>query len=276
MSDVPTVSDTLRQAAQELAESSDTARLDVEILMADALGMSRSDMLLRAGDTLVPPEFGDYMERRKTGEPVAYILGRQEFFGREFKVDSSVLIPRGDSETVVAVALDRLGPVGKVLDLGTGSGALLVTLLAEKPGLRGVGIDRSAEALEVAIGNAASLGVGDRARFHQRDWRKPGWHTGLGEFDLIIANPPYVEADAELARDVTDFEPAGALFSGKDGLSDYRILIPQLRWLLKAEGSAVLEIGFRQDSAVSALALEHGFNPEMYRDLAGRPRAIAV
>ncbi|MCB2087130.1 MAG: peptide chain release factor N(5)-glutamine methyltransferase [Sphingomonadaceae bacterium] len=271
-----TVSQAIREATERLSATSSTARLDAELLMAHALGVSRSDMLLRGSDMAVPPDFDALVERRIAREPVAYILGEQEFYGRGFRVTSDVLIPRGDSETVIEAALDRMGPTGSVLDLGTGSGALLLTLLAERPGWRGVGVDRSQGALDIAADNAQRFGLAGRAQMRLSDWTRREWRDGLGQFDMVISNPPYVESDAELEEDVRGYEPTGALFAGRDGLDDYRRLVPQLRSLLKPEGFAVLEIGHRQDAAVSVLALEHGFTPHLRRDLANRPRALIL
>jgi len=271
-----TVADALRSATARLAETSDSARLDAEVLMAHALGVSRSDVLLRHMRDLAPQAFADLVERRAAAEPVAYITGEQEFFGRTFAVSPAVLIPRGDSETPVAAALEARPDARRVLDCGTGSGALLLTLLAELPGARGVGIDCSQAALEVAARNAAALGLDDRCELREADWTKPGWIGGLGTFDLVIANPPYVEDDAQLAADVRDHEPHGALFAGREGLEAYRALVPQLPALLDPEGVAVLEIGFAQAEAVSGIAHGAGFTAELRRDLGGRPRALIL
>ena len=140
-----TVAQALRQAAASLAATSDTARLDAELLMAQALGVSRSDMLLRHMQDSTPETFAALVERRAAHEPVAYILGKKEFYGREFLVAPGVLIPRMDSETTVAAALEAVPHPRRVLDCGVGSGALLLTVLAESPGVEGVGIDRSAK-----------------------------------------------------------------------------------------------------------------------------------
>ena len=184
------VGHSLREATTRLAATSDTARLDAELLMAHALGVARSDMLLRCMADPVPDAFAALVERRAGHEPVAHILGRQEFFGRPFAVSRDVLIPRGDSESVVETALAAAPGARRVLDLGTGSGALLLTLLAELPDATGVGIDASAPALEVAWRNAEALGLAGRADLRPGDWTLPGWAHGLGQFDLIIANPP--------------------------------------------------------------------------------------
>lgn len=271
-----TVTQALRDAAQLLSAMSDTARLDAELLMADALGVSRSDMLLRGTDLNVPSAFSDMVARRAQHEPVAYILGHQEFYGREFLVTPDVLIPRGDSETIVEAALAQCGDRAQILDLGTGSGALLLTLLAEKSGASGVGIDASLAAISVAAINAARLGVADRAHILHCDWTKDEWAAGIGPFDLIVANPPYVETAAQLDRSVRDYEPSSALFAGADGLDDYRILIPQLRGLLRDQGVAVLEIGYTQRDAVTEIAMAADFAVDLHRDLAHRPRALVL
>lgn len=271
-----TVAEALREATRLLEATSDTARLDAELLMAHAVGVTRSGLLLRRMGDPSPEGFFELVARRARHEPVAYILGRKEFFGREFAVAPGVLIPRMDSETTVAAALEAVPAPGRVLDCGVGSGALLLTVLAECPGAEGIGIDRSTEALAVAAANAARLGVADRARLLRGDWTMPGWAEDLGRFDLVLANPPYVEDDAPIAPAVRDWEPAGALFAGPLGLDDYRVLVPQLPGLLALGGAAVLEIGAAQADAVAQIATGAGFASELRRDLAGRPRALML
>lgn len=271
-----TVGEALRDAAARLAATSDSARLDAELLMAHALGTARSDMLLKHQRDAAPDGFGQLVGRRLRHEPVAYILGTQEFFGRPFAVSPAVLIPRADSETTVAAALERCPQSASVLDLGVGSGALLLTVLAERPSVRGLGIDRSSDAIAVAAANAARLDLADRAQLIVADWTAIGWSAALGRFDLILANPPYVEIAAQLDPDVRAWEPEGALFAGVDGLDAYRVLIPQLAGLLSPGGVAVVEIGAAQSAAVSALAAAAGFTTALRRDLAGRPRALTL
>ena len=273
---VMTVAQALREAAAALAATSDTARLDVEVLMAHALGASRSELLLRHMAAPVPPRFAALVERRLGHEPVAYITGRQEFFSLPLHVSPAVLIPRGDSEVLVEAALAARPDARRVLDCGTGSGALLLAVLAHRPAARGVGIDRSAQALAVAAGNAAALGLGARSAFVQRDWTRPDWAAGLGGCDLILANPPYVETAAALAPSVVAHEPAGALFAGVDGLDDYRRLIPVLSAMLAPDGLACVEIGAAQAAAVCALAQAAGLSPRVHRDLAGRDRVVEM
>ena len=272
-----TVAQALREAAAVLAETSDTPRLDAELLMAEALGITRSELLLRHMTAATPPGFAALVERRRAHEPVAYILGRQEFFGLDFAVSPAVLIPRGDSEVLVEAALAARPDAARVLDCGTGSGALLLAVLHALPGARGVGIDRSAVALAVARANAAQLGLADRARMIAADWDRPDWAAALdGPFDLILANPPYVEAKATLAPSVHAHEPHGALFAGAEGLDAYRVLLPQLPALLAPRGVALIEIGAAQAAAVSAIAEEAGFAAKLHRDLGDRPRALEL
>jgi release factor glutamine methyltransferase len=271
-----TVADALRDAARRLEAVSDTARLDAELLMAETLGTSRSEMLLRHIGDPVPDVFEALVRRRLAHEPVAQILGRKEFYGREFRVCRDVLTPRADSETTVAAALEACPDATRVLDCGTGSGALLLTLLAELPRASGVGIDRSEAALAVAADNARRLGLETRAEMRLADWHQPAWSHGLGTFDLVIANPPYVETSFELAPSVRDYEPAGALHAGPEGLDDYRVLIPQLAALLRPGGVVVLEIGATQAESVAAIASGADFRSELRRDLGGRPRGMIL
>lgn len=271
-----TAADAIREAAARLAVSSDTARLDAEVLMAHALGVTRSAMFLRHQGDPVPTMFAELVARRLDQEPVAYITGEQEFFGLSLRVTPDTLIPRGDSEVLVAAALAAHTDAARVLDCGTGTGALLLAVLAQLPLAEGIGIDRSAAALEVAQVNARQLGLAERARMVAADWRQTDWAMGLGRFDLILANPPYVEEGAELALSVCAFEPAEALFAGPQGLDDYRILIPQLPALLAPGGAALVEIGSAQAEAVSRIAVEAGFAVSLHRDLAGRPRALEL
>ena len=220
----------IREAAEVLAAVSDTPRLDAELLMAHVLGTTRTTMLLDAMRDPAPAAMASLVARRLKHEPVAYILGHQEFYGLNLIVTPDVLIPRGDSETLIEVAQAGLAdsPPARILDLGTGSGALLLAALSLWPAARGLGIDRSLGAVAVAAANAGRLGMAARARILHDDWSYPGWADALGRFDLILANPPYVEDDAVLAPQVRGHEPGGPIFPYRQigrGPSSARILL---------------------------------------------------
>lgn len=274
-----TAAEAIRAAAQRLAATSDTARLDVEVLMAHALGVSRSDLLLRHMGDPAPAGFAVLVERRMRHEPVAYITGHQEFYGLDFAVGPGVLIPRGDSETLIEAAREafagRAAP-SRILDLGTGSGALLLAALSLWPEAMGTGLERSASALGLAQRNARALGMADRADMRAGDWTLHGWDQGLGRFDLILANPPYIELAEPIAPSVREFEPSSALFAGIDGLDDYRLLVPRLSALLAEGGVALVETGWTQADPVSELARAAGLDARLHLDLAGRPRALEL
>jgi release factor glutamine methyltransferase len=271
-----TVAEAIRAATIELGRGTDTARLDAELLMAEALDCTRSEMFLRRMHDHAPESYAALVARRAAHEPLAYIRGYQEFFGLGFRVTPDVLIPRGDSEVLVEAALAAKPDARRVLDLGTGSGALLLALLSELPEAEGLGIDRSVAALSVATGNARALGLASRARLELRDWTQASWSDGLGRFDVILANPPYVEDGADLAPSVSQFEPAQALFAGPDGLDDYHVLMPQLPGLLAADGVALVEIGYQQAGEVTELAKAAGLDARLHHDLGGRPRALEL
>jgi release factor glutamine methyltransferase len=264
----------LADAARRLSGVSDTARLDAELLMAHALGVSREVLLLSRLDHTVPTDFDTLMARRLSHEPVAYITGTRDFWTITLGVTPAVLIPRPDSETLIEAAVTHFGKEGpkRVLDLGTGSGALLLAALSEWPAATGLGIDASQAALAVATANAQQLGLADRAAFALGDWGE-----GVSEvFDLILCNPPYVERAAKLAPEVADHEPASALYAGEDGLDDYRRLLPQFEKLMAPGAIVTLEIGAVQAEPVSALALEVGLGARCFQDLAGRNRCLVL
>ena len=268
------VREALTAPARRLEAVSMTPRLDAELLMAHALGMSREDMLLSAMDGEAPAAFAALLARRLAHEPVAYITGRRAFWTIELEVGPGVLVPRPDSETLIEAAIDRFGSRGPatILDLGTGPGTLLLAALDQWPQARGLGIDRSEDALAYARRNAARLGLGDRAELRLGDWGE-----GIeGRFDLVLANPPYVAADADLPPDVADHEPAAALFAGADGLDDYRRLAPQLPRLIAPGGVACVEIGAGQKQAVAALFGAAGLRVASRDDLAGVARCLVL
>lgn len=263
------VRDALRAATEQLIDS-DTARLDAELLMAHALGVSRDTLLMQHLDGYIPVGFDALLQRRITHEPLAYITGTRDFWTITLGVAPGVLIPRPDSETLIEAAVAHFGATGptRVLDLGTGSGALLLAALHHWPKATGLGIDASEAALEIARKNAAAIAPG-RAIMRIGDWA-----TGIAErFDLILCNPPYVETDASLSPDVLR-EPHAALFSGADGLDDYRRIIPQLAARIAPHGLIAMEIGYRQASAVQMLFAEQKMATSSVKDLGGRDRAI--
>ena len=268
------VREALTEAAARLAAVSDTPRLDAELLMAHALGAAREEMLLSDQMQPTPAAFDALLDRRLAFEPAAYITGRKHFWTIELEVGPGVLVPRPDSETLIEAAVERFGNQGPatVLDLGTGPGTLLLAALAQWSRATGLGVDRSGLALEYARRNAERLGLAGRAAFRLGDWGE-----GVGEaFELILCNPPYVEAEAALAPDVARWEPSEALFAGIDGLDEYRRLAPQLGRLLAPDGVACIEIGAGQASAVRDLFEAAGFRVSERTDLAGVPRCLLL
>ncbi len=262
----------LTTATTQLAAISDTPRLDAELLLAYALGIDRSALLLSLPDA-VPDTYARFVARRIAGEPIAYILGTRDFWTITLNVGPGVLIPRPDSETLIDAARAHFGKMGptRILDLGTGPGTLLLAALDQWPAASGLGIDASEAALGYACQNASAIAPG-RAEMRHGDWA-----AGITErFDLILCNPPYVEDSADLQTQVRDYEPAVALFAGPDGLDAYRHIIPQLAAILNPGGIAILEIGWQQAKLVSALATTQGFGCVVRQDLGGRDRAIIL
>jgi len=272
---VTAIARALSRATQQLSSTSDTPRLDAELLMAAALGVGRDRLILDNPRGEAPPAFFDFVERRRAGEPVAYITGHRAFWTVDLEVGPGALVPRPDSETLIAAAVERFsgrqGPA-RILDLGTGPGTLLLAALDEWPDATGVGIDASDAALSYARRNAERLGMAKRADFRIGDWAE-----GIGErFDLILCNPPYVAADADTGPGVADYEPAEALFAGPEGLDDYRRLAPEIGRLLSPGGLAAIEIGFDQAESAAELFRQQGLSPAIALDLGDRPRALLI
>ncbi|TFI58223.1 peptide chain release factor N(5)-glutamine methyltransferase [Sphingomonas parva] len=268
------IREALAAAARRLTSASATPRLDAELLMAHALGIDRDRLLLGCPDAAEPPAFAPLVARREAGEPIAYIVGRRAFWTIELEVGPGVLIPRPDSETLIEAALLHFGKRAPetILDLGTGPGTLLLAALDQWPGARGLGVDASEEALAYARRNAERLGLAACADFRLGDWA-----DGLaGPYDLILCNPPYIEADAELPRDVREWEPHGALFAGRDGLDDYRRLATMIAPLLRPGGVACIELGAGQAGAVAPLFTARGLNAATRADLAGHRRCLVL
>jgi release factor glutamine methyltransferase len=265
----------LDDATRQLSKNSDTSRLDAELLMAEALHIDRDRLLLAPPDRKVPERFWDMVRRRSEGEPVAYITGRRAFWNIELHVGPGVLVPRPDSEVLIASAIEHFaggtGPT-RILDLGTGPGTLLLAGLDIWPDATGLGIDLSRQALSYASANARRLGFEARTKLLQGNWA-----AGLLErFDLILCNPPYIADDAELGPGVREFEPDEALFAGSEGLDAYRELAPQLPRLLSQGGLAVIEIGPDQAEVVTGLVARDGLEARLAKDLAGRDRALLL
>lgn len=274
-----TVAGLIRRAAKQLSSRGiETAALDARLLLQSAAGMTHADIV--AGPDLNLPadvmaRFLLLVERRRAFEPVSRILGTREFYGRSFRVTPDVLDPRADTETLIgatlALAKDKR-PL-RILDLGTGSGAIVVTLLTELPEAQAVATDLSSAALQVAKGNAEALGVANRVRFVRANW-----FDGVGgQFDFIVSNPPYIPLGdiAVLAIDVREFDPAKALDGGPDGLEAYRRIASGAGGHLAPKGHVILEIGAGQENAVNDLFRVQGFDRESrHFDLAGHVRCL--
>jgi len=272
---VKAITRALADAARQLGKTSDTARLDSELLMAEALHIDRDKLILSPPDRKVPERFWTMLERRKAGEPVAYITGRRAFWNIELHVGPGVLVPRPDSEVLIASAIEHFegsdGP-RRILDLGTGPGTLLLAALDVWPRASGLGVDVSRQALAYAAANARRLGFENRVKLAQGNWAE-----GLLEtFGLILCNPPYVAEGAELGPGVREYEPDEALFAGREGLDAYRALAPQLPRLLETGGFAAVEIGSDQAKPVTRLLARDGLKAKVAQDLAGHPRAILL
>jgi release factor glutamine methyltransferase len=265
----------LADAARQLEPTSDTARLDAELLMAEALHIDRDRLILAPPERTVPDRFWAMVGRRQAGEPVAYITGRRAFWNIELHVGPGVLVPRPDSEVLIASAIEHFDGTGgpeRILDLGTGPGTLLLAALDVWPEARGIGVDVSRQALAYASANARRLGFEARVK-----WLQGNWADGLAEtFDLVLCNPPYIADGAELGPGVAEYEPDEALFAGEHGLDAYRALGPQLPRLLEKGGLAAIEIGLGQSEAVIGLLARDGLQARVAADLAGRPRALLL
>ena len=265
----------LDDAARQLSGTSDTSRLDAELLMAEALHIDRDRLLLSPPEREVPERFWTMVKRRSEGEPVAYITGRRAFWNIDLHVGPGVLVPRPDSEVLIASAIEHFdatpGPA-RILDLGTGPGTLLLAALDVWPEATGLGVDVSRSALSYASANARRLGFEPRLKLKLGDWAK-----GIEEsFDLILCNPPYVAEGAEVGPGVREFEPDEALFAGETGLDAYRVLAPQLPKLLNKGGLAAVEIGPEQGKAVTGLLARDGLEARIAHDFADRPRAVLL
>jgi len=272
------IPDALAGATSRLrAAGIEAPRREARWLLAHVLGVSPVE-LLSAGGVSVPDAFGVLVARRAAREPLAYITGRAEFWSLPFAVSPATLIPRADSETLLEAALAEFADrsvVRRVLDLGTGTGCLLLAALTEFRIAWGLGVDRAPEAAALAAGNAAALGLGARSTFLAADWDSA---LGLVVFDLILSNPPYIpSADIPaLMPEVAVHEPASALDGGADGLNAYRRVAAACDRLLTPGGRAILELGIGQADQVAAIARQRGFLADIRPDLSGIPRALIL
>lgn len=272
----------LCQAGQVLrAAGVASPRHEARLLLAHAMGCREEDLLRDARAVVPAPAaqaFGALLRRRAGREPMAYLLGATGFWTLMLEVSPATLIPRADSEAIVEAALAAFEAperVRRVLDLGTGTGALLLAVLSEWPWASGVGVDVSAEVAALAARNAAANGMADRAAFFCGDWAE----AIAGGFDLVLSNPPYVESSevGRLMPDVARHEPARALDGGADGFEAYRRILLSLPALLAPGGRAVLEIGQGQRPGLEALARAGGLRPAgVRRDLGGIERAVVL
>jgi release factor glutamine methyltransferase len=270
--------DMMREAAQRLgATGIESPARDARLLLAQALGLAPVDVLAHEMDSIDSATLGDFeslVQRRLAGEPVSRIRGHREFYGRTFRISPDVLDPRPETELLVAEGLKRLPQHGRVLDLGAGSGCILISILAERPDAVGVGLDISPAALAIAQDNARALAVSDRVSFVEGSWdaAREQW----GAFDLVISNPPYIaEAEiADLAPDVRAYDPRIALTPGADALAAHRAILALAPRLLKPGASIGLEFGQGQNESVAALMQQASLaDVTILPDLAGIPRA---
>ncbi len=272
----------LRRGQVRLGDAGiEAPRRDARLLLAAALNMSPSELMVAGERALTPAElrgFDALIERRSGREPVSRILGRREFWSLELAITPATLDPRPDSETLVQVVLDRISDRDRprrVLDLGTGSGNLLLAVLAALPGAWGLGLDRHAAPLATAARNAGTLGLADRSAFVASDWGA----ALAGNWDVILCNPPYIRSGDidDLAPEVAQFEPRDALDGGSDGLAAYRRVVPEISRLLALDGLAALELGVGQASEVAGLARDEGLELlDCVPDLAGIQRCLLL
>ena len=270
-----------RRVVQNFTEGEiETPKLDARLLLEEVLGFDHADLITKGGEVLTSRQaihLEQITQRRLSGEPIDHILGYREFYGRSFKVTKDVLTPRPETEGFIdqALALYDEQSAIKCLDLGTGSGAIILTLLAERPNWSGVAVDLSAATLVVAKNNALNMGLAERVKFIQGSWC-----DGVeGQFDLIVSNPPYIDkAHMEnLSVEVQDYDPALSLYGGPDGLAAYREIINQAPRYLKEGGRLILEIGYDQKESVGQLLREGAFTDvKCHADLAGSDRIITA
>jgi release factor glutamine methyltransferase len=274
---ISTIAQAIRHGAERLEGVADSPHREARLLLAHANGLTRNDLIRHPTLPVDTTTYEIHLARRITHEPLALIIERREFWSLEFQVSAATLIPRPDSETLIEATLaafaGRSSP-RRILDLGTGSGCLLLTLLTEFPSAFGIGLDITQDAIILANANAARLGLAHRSAFAVGDWTNP-----IGtSFDLIVSNPPYIKrSDIDfLMPEVANHEPRTALDGGADGYDAYRAILPHLQHHLEHNGAAVLELGQGQATYVAARAWEAGLRTILRPDLAAIPRAIVL
>ncbi len=265
----------LRDISKQLNSSLEARMLVKHITgLSDANLIGMNELPLSESQTA---QLNDFIAQRLNGRPVSKIIGCKEFYGRDFIVSDDVLDPRPDSELIIDVILKNKAKTGslKILDMGTGSGCLALTLLAEYPNATALATDISIQAINVAKKNAESLGVCDRVRFIESNW----FDSIEGEFDVIISNPPYIESDdiENLSREVSKYDPILALDGGKDGLLPYQVILPQIRTYLNDGGIMVIEHGTGQSPRIKRLVENEGLDDiQVHYDLGGHDRVISA
>lgn len=259
------------------------APLDARLLISHIIPVTEIDFAINADQTVSNEQqnlIDILVQKREKRIPMSQIFGEKEFWSLSFKVTRDTLTPRPDSETLIEVALNEFednNTTLSILDLGTGSGCLLLTLLSELKNATGLGIDVSASAIKVANENATNLSLNNRATFLKSDWFEKLSKTK--KFDLIIANPPYIGLNEkpELTPEVCEHEPYSALFAGEEGLDDYRIIAADISSYMSEKSIIILEIGYRQSSAVKDIFEQKGFkNINVFQDLGGRDRCLLI
>lgn len=269
----------IRRSINALSKAGvDNPALDARLLIAHTLGCDRAQLVADANRTLSNDEVAKIdalIERRSQREPVSRIVGEREFWGLPFSLNEATLDPRADSETIIEVALKLMpSPPARILDIGTGTGCLLLALLHEYKNATGVGVDISPRAVEMAAQNAEQLNLAGKAKFIVND----GLNGVNEKFDLIVSNPPYIETSVipSLMPEVKDFDPVAALDGGKTGLDFYQRLIPQLAQHLNAQGLAVFEVGQGQADSVCEIFKSAGLtNVAKHKDLSGIERCVS-
>lgn len=253
----------------------DLPELEARILLREFANITDADILTGNIPDFDQAKLNEAVTRRINGEPMGRILGYREFYGRKFYLSPATLEPRPDTETLIEAVLKENKKPKRILDLGTGTGCILLTLLNEIPDATGVGVDLSQEACETAMRNAKEQGVDNRVSFIQSDWLE----NVEGLFDLIVSNPPYITSEdvENLESNVKDFDPRLALDGGKDGLEPYRNLLGNLKNVLAEDGLIFFELGKGQVPDIKEIAVAHGATlHETYRDLGGIERVVKI